>query len=77
MATRAENIETRLDNIAAELAAMDATEAGGLPNAMTGGGIASVDHVGYRLSLIEEMRGLVAELSRLEGAWEVTSEMAG
>lgn len=69
MATRAENIETRLDNIAAELAAMDATTAGGLPDAP-----GDVAHVEYRLSLINEMRMLNDELSRLEGAWEVTDE---
>jgi len=74
MATRAENISTRLDAIATELAAMSATTAGGLPNANAGN---SVDHVGYRMSLINEQRELLAVLSKLEGAYEVTSEMAG
>lgn len=73
MATRAENIETRLDAIAAELAAMDATQAGGLPNA---NGPENIDHVGYRMSLLQEMRDLRAELSAADGAFEVTSEMS-
>lgn len=73
MATRAENIETRLDAIAAELAAMDATKAGGLPD--TAGGGASVQHVAYRMSLVNEQSALLAVLSKLEGAYEVTSEM--
>jgi hypothetical protein len=70
MATRAENIETRLDAIAAELAAMDATKAGGLPDAPGG-----IGHVEYRMSLVNEMKMLNAELSRLDGAWEVLSEL--
>lgn len=74
MATRAENIATRLDAIATELAAMSTTTMGGLAN---NNGANSVDHVGYRLSLIEEYKLLTAELSRLDGAWEVTSEMVG
>ena len=72
MATRAENIEARLDAIAAELAAMDSTQAGGLPNNSDAG---NIDHVGYRMSLLEEMKMLRAELSHAAGAWEVTSEM--
>ena len=71
MATRAENIETRLDAIATELAAMDATQAGGLPNA---NGPETIDHVGYRMSLLSEMAALRKELSVAE-AFEVTSEM--
>lgn len=72
MATRAENIETRLDAIATELAAMSATKAGGLPNASVAN---SIDHVGYRMSLVNEQRELLAVLAKLEGAYEVTSEM--
>lgn len=72
MATRAENIETRLDAIAAELAAMAASKAGGLPNASVSN---MIDHVGYRMSLVNEMRELRAELSAAAGAWEITSEM--
>lgn len=71
MATRAENIQTRLDNIAAELAAMDATVAGGLPDFISP---EYVQHVEYRMSLVNEMKELTALLSKLEGSWEVTSE---
>lgn len=73
MATRAENIETRLDAIAAELAAMGPTAAGGLPNAT--GSPVGIDHVGYRMSLINEQRELLAVLAQLTGAFEITSEM--
>lgn len=72
MATRAENIETRLDAIAAELAAMSASMAGGLPNNSEAG---NIDHVGYRMSLLNEMAALRQELAAAEGAWEETSEM--
>lgn len=71
MATRAENIQTRLDNIAAELAAMDATQAGGLPDFLSQ---EYVQHVEYRMSLVNEMKDLTALLASLDGAWEVTSE---
>lgn len=79
MATRAENIETRLDAIAAELAAMDATQAGGLPD-QSGAGPA-IEHVEYRMSLVNEFRELTAALVEVNttgdaAAWEVTSEMS-
>lgn len=73
MATRAENIEARLDAIAEELAAMDSTTAGGLPNNNSS---PAVDHVGYRMSLLNEMAALRKELSASQ-AFEVTSEMYG
>lgn len=74
MATRAENIETRLDAIAEELAALTPYVSPDLPNANTGD--AAVDYVGYRKSLLDEMAMLRKELSTAE-AWEVTSEMFG
>lgn len=74
MATRAENIEARLDAIAAELAAMDSTRAGGLPNHS---GPNSVDHVNYRLSLLQEMERLQGQLQAAQGAFEVESQMLG
>lgn len=73
MATRAENIQTRLDNIAAELAAMDSTQAGGLPDFQSP---EYVKHVEYRMSLVEEMKELTALLASLDGPWEVTSEFS-
>jgi hypothetical protein len=71
MATAAENIQTRIDNIAAELAAMDATQAGGLPDFTSA---EYVKHVEYRMSLVNELSELQAILPTLGGSWEVTSE---
>jgi len=54
MATVLENLQTRLANIAAELAAMSSTSAGGKPDA----GKSGVGHVAYRLSLLQEMKAI-------------------
>lgn len=56
MATFLQNLTTRRDAIGVELAALNATKAGGLPTAR-GEGL-SVDHVEYRLSLMEELKQL-------------------
>lgn len=71
MATRAENIETRLDAIAEELAALTPYTSPDLPNA---NGPETIDYVGYRKSLLEEMAMLRKELTSAE-AFEVVSEM--
>jgi hypothetical protein len=71
MPTAAENIQTRINNIAAELAEMDATKAGGLPDFTSA---EYVQHVEYRMSLIDEMKELQAILPTVGGPWEVTSE---
>ncbi|MFG0240462.1 MAG: hypothetical protein ACF8CY_05370, partial [Gimesia chilikensis] len=73
-----DDLTTRRDNVAAELAAMDATKAGGKPNAGGGAG-GSVDHVGYRQSLLNELDRLNAmineERTRNGGRpFEITSE---
>jgi hypothetical protein len=79
MATRAQNIEARLDAIAEELAALGPTvsggtsKAGGLPDAS--GDPAGIQHTAYRRSLLDEMRLLREELAAADGAFEVTSEM--
>ena len=73
MATRAENIETRLDAIAEELAALTPYTSPDLPNANVPEGL---DYVGYRKSRLEEMAMLRKELSA-SNAFEVTSEMRG
>ena len=52
MATVLQNLQTRLAAIAAELAAMSPTAAGGKPDA----GKSGVGHVAYRLSLLQEMK---------------------
>lgn len=55
------NLQTRRDNVAAELAAMAPTRAGGLPN--VGGEGVNTDHVGYRKSLWDELLSLRKLLS--------------
>lgn len=69
MATAAENLITRRNAVAAELAALSATKAGGLPNA-NGPGV-GVDHVGYKDSLYRELRELNAQISAIEGPFEI------
>jgi len=64
-ATNLANLETRKASICTELAAMAATKAGGLPN--SSGAIGkNVDHVGYRLSLLAELKELNAAINELE-----------
>lgn len=72
MATRAQNIQTRLDAIAEALAGLTPYEGNDKPNHT---GEHHVDWMGYRRSLLEEQKMLIDELSRLEGAFEITSEM--
>lgn len=69
MATNAENLAIRRAAICEELAAMDATKAGGLPDAP-----GNVGHVEYRLSLYRELEMIDKSLAAAEGAFEVTSE---
>lgn len=60
MATYLDNLYTRRNNIAAELAAITSTSAGGKPNA----GKSGIDHQGYVDSLnkqLETIRGLIAD----------------
>lgn len=66
-ATYRQNLETRLEAIAAELAAMSATAAGGLPNVS---GPGQPDHVGYRMSLLNEQKQIREELNAIEGIVE-------
>lgn len=73
------NLRTRRNAIAAELAALTNTAAGGKPNM---GGIAggSVDHVGYKDGLYRELEeidkllanGAAADASE-NGPWEIDS----
>lgn len=88
MATIRENAITRVQAIFTELAALDATKAGGLPNTKTQDGGTTVDHVGYRLSLWKELEHLqkvlgarsLAELEEIvsgnDGPFEVTTEVS-
>lgn len=74
MATWRENLEIRLNNIAAELAAMGPTSMGGKANVKAQDGGTTIDHVGYRKSLLEEQAMLLEQLSK---ANEVEASMDG
>lgn len=74
MATRAENIRTRLDAIAEALAGLTPYAGNDKPNHT---GEHHVDWVGYRNSLLTEQKMLNEELSVIEGAFEINSEMFG
>lgn len=58
MATDIQNLLTRRTAIYVELAALDSTKAGGLPNALGGGDMVKVDHQGYRKSLYDELKAI-------------------
>jgi hypothetical protein len=68
MATDAENLLTRRTAILAELAALDSTKAGGKPNTTGGGDKVSIDHVGYRKSLYEELAMINSTLTAIQGS---------
>jgi len=53
MATYLENLTTRRDAVAAELAALDSTKPGGKPD-QTGEGV-NPGHMGYKKSLLDEL----------------------
>lgn len=79
MATFRENLITRKNAIAAELAALTATAAGGKPN-LTGGSGAGVDHVGYKDGLYRELAEINKQLmdtsaidAAENGPWEIES----
>lgn len=52
-----EYLKTRVEAIGAELAALDQTQPGGLPNA---GGADEIDHVGYKDGLYRELAQIAA-----------------
>jgi len=71
--------EERLAAVMAELAALDATKAGGKPNAATSG----IDHLGYKRGLLDEAKTLREQIKLLREliseetdgkTWEVVSE---
>lgn len=76
MATIRQNLITRAKNIAIELAAIDITAIGGMPNTKDTDGGTAIDHVGYKKALWDELLGLmkmlgvktVEELDALDGA---------
>jgi hypothetical protein len=80
-----DDLKTRRATVAAELAAMTKLTVGGKPNAMTADGGTSVDHVGFRRSLLEELKMLdeailreaevQAALDDEDGSWEIESQV--
>ena len=79
------DLMTRRATVAAQLAAMTLTSVGGKPNALTADGGTSVDHVGFRKSLLEELKMLdeaiireaevEAALNDEDGSWEIESQV--
>jgi hypothetical protein len=80
-----DDLKTRRATVAAELAAMSKLSMGGKPNAMTADGGTSVDHVGFRRSLLEELKMLDDAILREaevqsaiddeDGSWEIESQV--
>lgn len=71
MATYRENLVARMEAIGAELAAMTANSMGGHANVNHEDGGTTIDHVGYRKSLLDELetlRGLLAAASEVEAS---------
>lgn len=68
MASDIANLTTRRSAILAELAALDSTKAGGKPNTTGGGDKVSIDHVGYRKSLYEELAMINSMIASVEGS---------
>lgn len=80
------DLKARRATVASELASMSITSSvGGKPNAMTADGGTSVDHVGFRKSLLEELKMLdeailreadvQAALDDEDGSWEIESQV--
>lgn len=80
-----EDLRTRRATVAAQLAAMTVSTIGGKPNANTADGGTTIDHVGYRRSLLEELKMLdeailreaevQAALDDEDGSWEIESQV--
>lgn len=64
MATAIENLLTRRDAIAAELAALGVTKAGGKPNVSADG--QSTDHVGYKDGLYRELKSIEEAIQMIQ-----------
>lgn len=80
-----DDLKARRVTVAAELAAMSLTTVGGKPNANTADGGTTVDHVGWRRSLLEELKMLdeailreadvQAAIDDQDGSWEIESQV--
>lgn len=64
MPTAIENLITRRDAVCAELAALNSTKAGGLPNADGSG----LDHMGYKKSLYDELDFINKQIEAINAA---------
>ena len=67
-----DNLVARRTAVLAEIAALDSTKAGGLPD-VQGGGVA-IQHQAYKNGLYEELERLNAMITAFEGPWEVVSK---
>jgi hypothetical protein len=63
-------LKARRDTVLAELAAMDATKAGGKPDSVVGG----IEHTAYRMSLYDELERIEGKLSSYDGPFEVVTQ---
>ncbi|MBC8875139.1 MAG: hypothetical protein H8E44_37435 [Planctomycetes bacterium] len=70
-ATDVANLKARRTAIYAELAALGATKAGGLPNSTASGD--DIDHQGYKQGLYDELAKIEDLLVKIQGPWEVRS----
>ena len=70
MATDLENLQTRKSAILAELAEIDSSAAGGLPNSQAAG----VDHQGYKAGLYAELENINQLITAAEGPWQLDSQ---
>lgn len=80
-----DDLKARRAYVAAQLAAMLVTTVGGKPNANTADGGTTVDHVGYRKSLLDELKMLddaimrdsqvQAAIDDQDGSWEIESNV--
>ncbi len=66
MATNLDNLLARKAAIIAELAALDSTKAGGLPNAP-----GQPDHQGYKQGLYDELAKINQLISAEDGPYEI------
>lgn len=67
MATNLENLLQRKADVIAEIAGLDATKAGGLPNAP-----GQPDHQAYKQGLYDELNRTNQLISAEDGPWEIT-----
>jgi hypothetical protein len=72
MSDESENLKIRRAAVCAELAALNTSNPGGKPN--ISGGSGTVDHIGYKRSLYEELGMIDQRLSAIEGPWEIPIE---